>query len=137
MKKILLMASAVCCCIILSAQTGAPSPKVLGGFSAQQIAAMSPEQVDWYNFLADNMCLVNKNPQKSENLTDLNGLIDPGVAPAAVTNSAGFNPFLYNIEPEHSENQYFRVGNTGYTVFVYSHEKLEELYERFKINNGH
>lgn len=136
MKKVLLTTFFVSLSIYFFAQMVQPSPKVLAGYGASAVSAMGDEEIKWLNFLADQMCIVNLNPEKSSGLEDINNRLDQGTPAKVVVSSDEFNPFFYHIEPQES-NQYYRFGETGYTVFVYSKQRLEVLYDRYKKNSGH
>ncbi|MFN0032542.1 MAG: hypothetical protein ACKVOR_10305 [Flavobacteriales bacterium] len=115
-----------------SAQQIVPNAKVLAAYTQQELAAMNNEQIDYLNFLSDNLCILSENVEKAASLplfafTSKDGgkAIDP----------ATFNALLYMQLQAADTYQYYRIGDTNWVVFVNSASRLEELYARYKASN--
>lgn len=135
MIKRLLFVAFVLSASFLSAQEA--SSKVKQVYSEAQLAAMSSEQLQWNNFLAEELAVIQLAPEKASGLTDLTtvGRKDgQPIDPSTVT-VADFNPLMYNFSSDLPQNAYYRVGDTGLVIVVYSQARLEQLYARYKANS--
>ncbi len=111
---------------VLSAQTQGLSPKVHDAFSAEQRAAMTAAELDYFSFVADNACLIESNPEKAAGLPDACALYGLGENISAQT----FNVLVSGIQLHPTEHQYFRLGDTGRTLFIYSGQRMRVLHQR-------
>lgn len=117
-----------------SAQTIEPSQKLTeAGIS---VMGKSVEEVMLMNFMANRMCVVEHNPEKAAVLADFTkGYTVMSLQEAETVTSATFNPFKYGLQPLPNQHQYFRLGDTGKTLFVYSKSRVDLMYEREVLNN--
>ncbi len=129
--KIYLLAATLFSCISVFGQTTTASSKVQQAISSKELNQLSAEDIAWKNFLADNMCIIQVNEKEASGQWPE---ISLGKASTEELTSENFNPFLYNITPLQSEHQYFRISGTDNTLFVYSLDRLQVLYYRYKIN---
>ncbi len=126
LMKILITSFTVLISAVLSAQTQGLSPKVQDAFSAEQRAAMTPAELDYLSFVSDNACLIESNPEKAVGLPDACALYGLGENITAHT----FNVLVSGIQLEPTEHQYFRLGDTGRTLFIYSGQRMQVLHQR-------
>jgi len=111
------------------AQGKQASGKVNTAFSAAKIATLSPEEVEWNNFIADNMCIISTgDASKTAGLPE----IDLGSQSSATT--ASFNPLLANITQLENEHQYFRIAGTDKSLFVFSLSRSRVMFQRYLKN---
>lgn len=128
-KTYLLILTLLAGVFTMNAQQSTNSPKVMAAFSQQQISSMSQDDLAWKNFIADNMCIIGDvTADKAAGFTS----ISVGNQSAATT--ATFNPLLLNIQPLEHDNQYFIIEGTSRTLFVYSKDRLNVMYQRAQLN---
>lgn len=101
-----------------------------------ELKGLTTDEVLWLNFLAENMAVVQLAPEKAIGLSDFSTITrkDGAVNDAAVIDENTFNPLQYNIEILPATNQYFRLGDTGKVLMIYSKERLDVLFARYKKN---
>lgn len=130
MKKIYLLYIALFAGVFgMNAQQSTVSPKVAAAYSAKQISAMTQEELSWKSFIADNMCIVNEvNEEKSVGLAAIN------VGNQTELTTSAFNPLLINLEPLEHDNQYYLIEGSSKTLFVYSKDRLNVIYQRAQKN---
>ena len=130
MKFLALMAALWMVSSSVSAQSPQPSSKVTEAFTQSELSKMTPSQLEWNNFLAEQWCVVSINTEKSQGLPVLsmkNGGLIAEVTPE------NFNPFEWNVSVT-DQNQHFRIDGTDLVVFAYSQARLEVLYDRYVAN---
>jgi hypothetical protein len=133
-KRILFLAFVLSASLV-SAQEA--NSKVKQVYSEAQLAAMTSEQLQWNNFLAEELAVIQLAPEKASGLTDLTivGRKDgQAIDPSTVT-ITDFNPLMYNFSTVLVQNAYYRVGDTGLVIVVYSQARLEQLFARYKANS--
>jgi len=109
----------------MNAQQASISPKVSAALNAKQISAMTAEELSWTSFIADNMCIISEmTEEKTAGFTT----IDVGNQTGATT--VTFNPLLINLQPLEHDNQYYMIQGTSKTLFVYSKDRLNVMYQR-------
>ena len=126
MKKIYLLYIALFAGVVgMNAQQASISPKVSAALNAKQISAMTAEELSWTSFIADNMCIISEmTEEKTSGFTT----IDVGNQTGATT--VTFNPLLINLQPLEHDNQYYMIQGTSKTLFVYSKDRLNVMYQR-------
>lgn len=107
--------------------------KVLEAYSDQKLAALETSEITKLNFMADHLCIIQDANEKSANLPVLNLVATDGLTLPATVTTESFNPLLYGIEPQEN-NQYYSIANGTKTLFVYSIERFEVLFNRFMVN---
>jgi hypothetical protein len=135
MKSIALLT--FCICFVLSSfgQSGIPGPKLSAAYSNQKIASLENSEIIKLNFMADHLCIIQDATDKNANHPTLNLTSSDGSSLPADVTTESFNPLLYGIEPQ-LNNQYYSIANGTKTLFVYSTERFEVLYERFLVNQN-
>jgi hypothetical protein len=83
--------------------------------------------------MADNLCIIQDANEKSANHASLDLVAPDGTTVPADVTTTSFNPLLYGIEPQEN-NQYYSIANGTKTLFVYSKERFEVLFNRFMVN---
>ncbi|MDZ4824808.1 MAG: hypothetical protein SH856_15225 [Flavobacteriales bacterium] len=133
MKKFL---TVLCVLVAMNAiaQNVQPTSKVKAAFTTEQLATIPDQEIEFLNFAADNACMITMNPEKAGGLEDF--LAAHPEVPSSVT-AQTFNPLASGVQFHKTENQYFRIGDTGKTLFIYSKDKLDVLFERHKANLKH
>jgi hypothetical protein len=101
-----------------------------------ELKGLSSDEVLWLNFLAENMAVIQLAPEKATGLADFATITRKDGLNNDVSNidSSNFNPLQYNIQLLPTENQYFRLGGTGKVMMIYSKERLDVLFARYKSN---
>lgn len=85
--------------------------------------------------MADHLCIIQDATDKNANHPTLNLTSSDGSSLPSDVTTESFNPLLYGIEPQ-LNNQYYSIANGTKTLFVYSTERFEVLYERFLVNQN-
>lgn len=112
------------------------SSAVKSAMKPTELKGLSSDEVLWLNFLAENMAVIQLAPEKSSGLIDFSTISrkDGSLNDVATIDVATFNPLQYNLEILPTTNQYFRLGDTGKVLMVYSKERLDVLFARYKSN---
>lgn len=112
------------------------SSAVKSAMKPTEIKGLSSDEVLWLNFLVENMAVIQVAPEKSTGLVDFSTISrkDGNANDVTTIDAATFNPLQYNLEILPSANQYFRLGDTGKVLMVYSKERLDVLFARYKSN---
>jgi hypothetical protein len=133
MKPISLLS--FCLLLVLNSfgQGTTPGAKLTAAYSTQQLSAMESAEIEKMNFVADHLCIIQDANEKTASLPVLNLVAPDGTVVPADVNTETFNPILYGIEAQ-QQNQYYSIANGTKTLFVYSNERLDVLYARFKAN---
>ena len=140
MKNLIIIASFLLISSVAISQTA--SDKVQEAFSAEKITELqenNPEKLEYWNFYADKVFVFNPNAKSADSFDDISTLEpkyeDVPVLTAENFDAETFNPLLYNIELKDKELQYFKVGNSGSVLMIYSNMRFDVLFERHQINN--
>lgn len=112
------------------------SSAVKSAMKPTELKGLSSDEVLWLNFLAENMAVIQLAPEKSVGLVDFSTISrkDGSLNDVTTIDVATFNPLQYNLEILPTTNQYFRLGDTGNVLMVYSKERLDVLFARYKSN---
>jgi len=134
MRSILITSLFVLCSGLVWSQEASSSVKA--AMKPAELKGLTTDEVLWLNFLAENMAVVQLAPEKAIGLSDFSTITrkDGAVNDAAVIDENTFNPLQYNIEILPATNQYFRLGDTGKVLMIYSKERLDVLFARYKKN---
>lgn len=133
MRKIVLMFVAVMLIQGLSAQVA--NNFVSSAFSKAELKGMSPEQIDYLNFLSEKAAIVSYAPEKAAQCEDLGTIAKSGVSVSSVTKeNFNFHNFNFVIDP--TKSQVFKIGDSGNVVMIYSQERLNIMYDRYKKSNS-
>jgi hypothetical protein len=111
----------------LVAQQTEPVAKVKAAFTGEQIFAMSDNELQFLNFVADNACIIEYNPEKAAGLPDACTTFANINADSDVHS---LNILMTGIQLSADQHQYYRLGDTGKTLFVYSKSRLQVMYQR-------
>lgn len=138
MKKHLLVAIALLSGALAFAQGGTNTP-VSRSYSAEEIAAMGSEKVDFLNFVGSRGYMINDMTGK-----DLSGYPDiselkprkDGVQPlsAETFDAATFNLLDYNFELLEGTPLIYRIGSSEKALFIHSEVRMNALYGRNGTN---
>ncbi|MBL7944288.1 MAG: hypothetical protein JNM00_16085 [Flavobacteriales bacterium] len=109
------------------AQQTEPSAKVKAAFTGEQISAMSDNELQFLNFVADNACIIEYNPEKAAGLPDA---CTTFANISADADAHTMNLLLTGIQLSADQHQYYRLGDTGKTLFVYSKSRLQVMFQR-------
>lgn len=134
MRSIIFLSLFVCCATISWSQEA--SSEVKAAMNPAELKGLSSDEVLWLNFLAENMAVIQLAPEKATGLADFATITRKDGLNNDVSNidSSNFNPLQYNIQLLPTENQYFRLGGTGKVMMIYSKERLDVLFARYKSN---
>lgn len=134
MRSIIFLSLFVCCATISWSQEA--SSEVKAAMKPAELKGLSSDEVLWLNFLAENMAVIQLAPEKATGLADFATITRKDGLNNDVSNidSSNFNPLQYNIQLLPTENQYFRLGGTGKVMMIYSKERLDVLFARYKSN---
>jgi hypothetical protein len=134
MRSIVIMSLFVLCTSLSWSQEA--SSAVKSAMKPSQLKGLSSDEVLWLNFLAENMAVIQVAPEKAVGLVDFSTITrkDGAANNSAEIDASGFNPLQYNIEILPTSNQYFRLGDSGKVLMVYSKERLDVLFARYKSN---
>ncbi len=133
MRKIVLMFVAVMLIQGLSAQVA--NNFVSSAFSKTELKAMTPEQIDYLNFLSEKAAIVSYAPEKAAQCEDLATVAKSGTSVSSVTKE-NFNFHNFNIVIDPTKSQSFKIGDSGNIVMIYSQERLNIMYDRYKKSNS-
>ncbi len=136
MKKILLVLLCVLSINGLFAQQ--PNAKVLQALSNSEIAKLQPAQVDYLNFLSENLVIISSMPEKAVGLADFSTIRrkDGKATDLKTLDLNQFNPLLFVIPIQKDKVTAYKFGDTGKVITVLSQDRLDVLYERYKSNNA-
>lgn len=134
MRSIVIMSLFVLCASLGWSQEA--SSAVKSAMKPNQLKGLLSDEVLWLNFLAENMAVIQVAPEKAAGLTDFSTITrkDGAANNSSEIDAADFNPLQYNIEILPTTNQYFRLGDSGKVLMVYSKERLDVLFARYKSN---
>ena len=118
-------------CTSVICQVVQPSAKIKAAFTKKEISTMNSAEIEFLNFALENGFIITENQEKAFGLPDL---LTSYPKSKDQLDSGNFNPLSCGLNFLQTENQYFRIGETGKTLFVYSKERLEVLYQRNKAN---
>lgn len=108
---------------------------VSSAFSKTELKAMTPEQIDYLNFLSEKAAIVSYAPEKAAQCEDLADLAKSGISVSSVTKeNFNFHNFNFVIDP--TKSQAFKIGDSGNIVMIYSQERLNIMYDRYKKSNS-
>lgn len=135
MKKLLLIS--FCLLIFQTVVSQTANTKVQEVYSSAEIAQMSAADVDYLNFLSENMVIVSHADGKVLDAVDFATVIrkDGSANKADDIRWNDFNPLEYAFTVNPDKNTVYSVGQTGLVITVLSGQRLETLYERFKASN--
>lgn len=123
--RVLLAVLAVAFSSSISAQE-VPNQKVTASLEQQELESLTNEDIQLLNFISESSYIVSYMPEKANNLPDLK-LKDPSVT------HENINPLLLEIDTSEGHQRY-RIGNSGYVALFYSDHRIDQLYQRAKIN---
>jgi hypothetical protein len=134
MRSIVIMSLFVLCSTLGWSQE--VSSAVKSAMKPTELKGLSSDEVLWLNFLAENMAVIQMAPEKSAGLVDFSTISrkDGSLNDVTAIDVATFNPLQYNLEILPATNQYFRLGDTGQVMMIYSKERLDVLFARYKKN---
>lgn len=139
MKKLFIMLAIVMISSFTMAQE--VSEKVEAAFSPEEIQELQqdPEQLEYWNFYADNVFVYNVDAKNWQDFDDISTLQPKSDNTPVLTTEnfdpETFNPLLYDIELEDKEIQYFKIGDTGEVLMIYSHLRFDVLFDRHMSAN--
>lgn len=134
MRKIVLMFVAVMLIQGLSAQVA--NKFVSSAFSKTELKAMTPDQIDYLNFLSEKAAIVSYAPEKAPQCEDISVVsAKSGVSISSVTKE-NFNFHMFNFVIDPTKSQVYKIGDSGNIVMIYSQERLNIMYERYKKSNS-
>lgn len=108
---------------------------VSSAFSKTELKAMTPEQIDYLNFLSEKAAIVSYAPEKAALCEDLATVAKSGTSVSSVTKeNFNFHNFNFVIDP--TKSQAFKIGDSGNIVMIYSQERLNIMYDRYKKSNS-
>lgn len=118
----------------VNAQNEIAGKKVNEAFGKSTIEKMSTSEIEWQNFLAENMCTVNELPSgKNATYPEIDLSNNGSLNPSEIT-TENFNPLVAGITPLQSEHQHFKISGTNKVLFVFSLDRLKVLYSRYQTN---
>ncbi|PLX08624.1 MAG: hypothetical protein C0596_07155 [Marinilabiliales bacterium] len=99
----------------------------------------SPHQLKYMNWYLDNSySIVDAGLDKCEqmpylkHLDPVNKIIGSNVESV---DEGNFNIYMYQIEREFDKNVYYRIGDTGKALVIYSHKKLANNFNTYTDEN--
>lgn len=139
MKNFIIIASFLLISSLAISQTA--SDKVQAAFSEEKITELKendPNQLEYWNFFADEVFVYNADAKNWQQFDDIS-TIEPKFEDVPVLSADNFdpetfNPLLYDIELKDKELQFFKLGDTGKVVMIYSNMRFDVLFERYMIN---
>jgi hypothetical protein len=137
MKSLLLTISMVVTCAMTFAQS-TPAHKVQQARTAQQIAAMSDNELALLEFRAEKLCWFEQ--LKSESQSEWYSLTDNNGNSVELTDAmvADFNPLLFNLPQQTVRCENLPVQTTSgkqYLLIVRSSDMMQKEWERRVIKN--
>lgn len=96
--------------------------RLLAKFSEKELKAMTPDEVQYWNFVVDNGYVVfeikkEKSESEMENI-DFNGDVN------------ALNPLSLGLLPDESSVKTYSLGSTGFGIMVLSEKKIRAKMER-------
>lgn len=136
MKKLLFVLLCVLSFDGLFAQQA--NAKVLQALSKAEISKLQPNELDYLNFLSENLVIISSMPEKAGALEDFStlGRKDGKANDVKMLDLNQFNPLLFSIPIQKDKVTAYKVGDTGKVITVLSQDRLDVLYERYKSNNA-
>jgi hypothetical protein len=132
--KLALSVACIFFSIVVSAQGVVPNDKVKAAFPAEELAALTPERIDYLNFYSENAFTIHTTGKNSEGTPLLSTTANNGKSITA--GAEGLNILLYSIQPLDFDSQFFIIDGTEQVLQVFSQTRIDTLYERFKINRA-
>ncbi len=125
-------------CTMLSAQSqSAVNEKVSEAFSAEEMAKMTPENVDYYTFFLDNAYRVLDSEKENSSLNDLSLILNKKTGESLQSSdlsNSDFNALLFDLKQDKVSPTFYKMGDTGKVLMVQSSDRLALLYSRHKAN---
>jgi hypothetical protein len=112
--------------------------KVKAAFKPSELAKMSSVEIDYLNFLSENLVIISNASDKAKSVSEDQILVrkNGGVASLSEISIDNFNPLLFNLTVLPNNYNHYRIENSDYIVTVMSDSRLKVLYERYKANGG-
>ena len=123
MKKALLIFTILASCMVTSAQDSSPE-WMNQVFSADDLSSMGQSKVDFYQLIDQFGYLVDDvSPKDISDLPDALNVTAKNADTPQLTKEileGEFHFMLYNFSPKNNETLYYRIGDTGKILVIYS-----------------
>ncbi len=137
MKSLFISSIVLLCAFSLNAQTSCE--KLSAAYSADELKSV--ENPDYLCFVATQGYLVNNMGDKDLNgYPDISTLLPRTAGVTALTGEnfdmGTFNLLQYNFELKELTPTVYKIGDTGYTLFIQSKIRMDALYQRHLANQN-
>lgn len=112
--------------------------KVKQALTSSEIAKLNSKEIDYMNFLSENLVIISTAPEKANSFQDFSSIARKDGKPNDIKaiDWNNFNPLLYILPIAKDKVTGYKVGETGKVITVLSQDRLDVLFKRYQSNHS-
>jgi len=118
-------------------------PKLSAVYSPEQLNNLKntmPGSIDYLNYYVNNSYRIVDFPTEKAIEHRMLKKIDPLTGQTinqeiTINDIRDFNPYLFNCKPQMTSRTYYKIGNTGKMLIMYSHKEIQAGFKQWQLKN--
>jgi len=112
-------------------------------YSPEQLSNLKntmPGSIEYLNYYVNNSYRITDFPTEKPIEHQMLKKVDPVTGEIlsgeiTINDIRDFNPYLFNCKPQMNKRTYYKIGNTGKMLIMYSHKEIQSGFKQWQLKN--